>query len=62
MKDNKNYLLDKTKPHKIGKTNYIVSSFFKADSPMTFLKILKKLIEKELSVYKFSRITATFRL
>ena len=43
------YLLDKTKTRKIGKTNYIVSSFFKSDSSMTFLNILKKLIETELS-------------
>ena len=48
MKDNKIYLLDKAKTHKIGKTNFIVSSFFKADSSLTFLKILKKLIENEL--------------
>ena len=49
MKNNKLYLLDKTKTHKVGKTNFIVSSFLKADSSMTFLKALKKLIENELS-------------
>jgi len=48
MKDNIGYFLDRTKTHKIGKTNFIVSSFFKANSAMTFLKILKKLIENEL--------------
>ena len=45
---NTDYLLDKTNTHKVGKTNYIVSSFFKTNSPMTFMKILKKLIENEL--------------
>ena len=52
MEDKKIYLLDKTKTHKIGKTNFVVSSFIKTDgsgSSMTFLKILKKLIESELS-------------
>ena len=49
IKDNKIYLLDKTKTHKIGKTKYIVSSFLTAENSMTFLKILKKLIEKELN-------------
>jgi len=49
MKDNTGYLLDRTKTHKIGKINFIVSTFFKANSSMTFLEILKKLIENELS-------------
>ena len=49
MKDNIIYLLDKTKTRKIGKTNFIVSSFFKADGSMTFLEIVKKLIESQLS-------------
>ena len=50
MKTNKTtYLLDKTKTEKIGETRFIVSSFIKADSPISFLSILKKLIEAELS-------------
>ena len=49
MKDNNLFLLDKTQKHKVGKTNFIVSSFFKTDGSMTFLMILKKLIENELS-------------
>ena len=48
MEDHKTYLLDKTDTHKIGKTNFIVSSFIKTGGSMTFLKILKKLIETEL--------------
>jgi len=47
-KDNKIYLLNKTNTRKVGKTNFIVSSFFKKDSSMTYLKIIKKLIETEL--------------
>ena len=47
--DSKVYLLDKTNTRKIGKTNFIVSSFFRTDSSMTYLTILKKLIETELS-------------
>ena len=49
MKDEKIYSLDKTKTQIIGKTNFIVSSFFKTDGSATFLTILKKLIETELS-------------
>ena len=49
MKDNKVYLLDKTNIHTHGKTSFIVSSFVKTDSTMTFLKILRKLIETEIS-------------
>ncbi|NLB81908.1 MAG: hypothetical protein GX800_09960 [Clostridiaceae bacterium] len=47
MSNNTNYLLDKVYTHKIGKTIFTVSSFLKSDSQMTFLEILKKLIEKE---------------
>jgi len=47
--DSNVYLLDKTNTCKIGKTNFIVSSFFRTDSSMTYLTILKKLIETELS-------------
>ena len=49
VKNNTVYLPDKTKTLKIGKTNFIVSSFVKADGSMTFLKILEKLIEHKLS-------------
>ena len=47
--DDKVYLLCKINTHKIGKTNFVVSSFFRTDSSMTYLTILKKLIETELS-------------
>ena len=46
--DSKAYLLDKTNTRKVGKTNFIVSSFFRTDSSMTYLTILKKMIETEL--------------
>jgi len=49
MKSSAAYLLDKVKTCKVGKTNFIVSSFIKTNSPLTFLKILKKIIEAELS-------------
>ena len=52
MIDNKIYLLDKTKTRKVGKTNFVVSSFFKTDSSMTFIAILKKLIEAETELLK----------
>ena len=46
--DSKVYLLDKTNTRKVGKTNFIVSSFFRTDGSMTYLTILKKMIETEL--------------
>ena len=49
MTDNKIYSLDKTKAQKIGKTTFIVSSFFKTNNTITFLSILKKLVETEMS-------------
>ena len=49
MKNKKTFLLNKTKTRKVGKTTFVVSSFFKADGSVTFIKILKRLIETELS-------------
>jgi hypothetical protein len=49
MSGRKNYRLDKMNATEIGNTKFIVSSFLKADSPMTFLKIVEKMIDAELS-------------
>ena len=43
-------VLDKTETRKVGKTTYTVSSFLRADSPMTFLEVLKRLIRKDLDL------------
>jgi len=46
--DKSMYLHDRTTTRKVGKTMFTVSSFLKSDSPITYLEIVKRLIESEL--------------